>query len=470
MRQSKERIQAYYDALEKLSSGQYDLELLFEQANELDCLGEAILKLADTLKKNALEEERLNAITTSINAGLTLGEILEKVYADFHELIPYNRIGFSLISSDGGSVQAYWARCDYPKMHLSGGYEAPLKGSSLEMIQKTGQPRILNNLDKYLKEKPDSESTRFIVEEGIRSSLTCPLNANGKPVGFMFFSSLHPGTYEQAHVQTFMRIVNRLSVMVEKGRLVSELAEKKEAIEAQNIELRQLIEMKNRLIGVAAHDLRSPISNIRMAVNLLNTPSLWFEEGERLNFTDSFLNMVERQSDYMLRLLNDLLDVTQIESGKLSLRLEVVDICEFLEGIVALFTQGAQAKGMKVSLQVGSSGKVIADPQRLQQVVDNLLSNAIKFSPPGGTIIVRAEERKTDWRISIQDDGPGIPEEERNLLFEYFRRGSAVPTGGEKSTGLGLAITRRIVEAHGGKIGVEPGPDKGSIFWFTIPC
>lgn len=469
MRQSKDRIQAYHDALEKLRSGLYDLDLHFGQTSDLDCLGEAILELANTLKKSALEAERLSAITASINAGLKLDDILEKVYADFHELIPYNRIGFSLISDDGSSVRAYWAKCDYPEMHLSGGYEASLKGSSLETIQKTGQPRIINDLEKYLIEKQGSESTRLIVDEGIRSSLTCPLNTNGKPVGFMFFSSLHPGTYEQVHAQTFMRIANRLSVMVEKGRLVTELADKNAAIEAQNTELRQLIEMKNRLIGVAAHDLRSPISNIRMAVNILNTPSLFLEEGERISFTDNFLKMVERQSDYMLRLLNDLLDVTQIESGKLSLRLEVVDICEFLEGIVALFTQGAQAKGMRVSLQVGSSGRVIADPQRLQQVVDNLLSNAIKFSPPGGTIIIRAEEREMDWRISIQDDGPGISDEERNLLFEYFRRGSAVPTGGEKSTGLGLAISRRIVEAHGGKIGVERGPDKGSIFWFTIP-
>lgn len=470
MKQNRERAGDYAGAIEKLRLGQYDLDGQSLPSGGRDDLGAAILELARTLKKNALEQARLNAITDSINAGLTLDETLEKVYADFREIIPYNRIGFSLIVDKGRSVRAYWARSDRPELYLTKGYEAPLEGSSLASILETGQPRIINDLAAYMRKKPESVSTGLIVAEGIRSSLTCPLIANGKPVGFMFFSSIHPGTYDQAHAQTFIRIADRLSVMVEKSRLVSELAEKNKAYEEQNIELRQLIEMKNRLIGIAAHDLRSPISNMRMAVNLLKNSSIWGEEAERQRFIDSFLKAVDRQTDFMLRLLNDLLDVTQIEAGKLNLKLEVVDVCEFLEEVVSFYAQGAQAKRMKVSLQLTPGVKAVADPQRLQQVVGNLLSNAIKFSQPGSTILVRAEKRESELRISVQDEGPGIPEEDHSFLFQDFGRGTARPTGGEKSTGLGLAISRRIVEAHGGKIGVEPAPGGGSIFWFTLPC
>lgn len=416
----------------------------------------------------SLEFDRLSAITARINAGLLLEEILEQVYVDFRDVIPYNRIGLALID-EGGMVRARWARSDQGEMKLGRGYQSPLEGSSLENILKTGQPRILNNLVDYLKKKPGSESTALVVSEGIRSSLTCPLVANGKPVGFLFFSSIYPNTYDGIHVEIFKRIAGQLSVIVEKGRLVSEIVAQKEAIEKQNAELKRLNELKNRFIGMAAHDLRGPITNIKLGTDVLIQSFSWPSEKEREEFLEMFLEAVENQTQHMLSMLNDLLDISQIEAGHLNLRVEPVEIRQYLKEIIDLHNQVAARKGTRVLLEAVHKGKVVVDPRRLRQVVDNLISNAVKYSPPGSTVRVSALFSSDGWKVAVKDEGPGIAEEEVKLLFQDFSRLSSRPTGGEKSVGLGLAISRRVIEAHGGEIGVDSRPGQGSTFWFTIP-
>ena len=210
------RIPLYLEAIQRLKRGEYDLAVPVGP-DEIGRLGEALCDLASALGNRNREAQKLDQITARINAGLLLDDILENVYHDFRGVIPYNRIGFSLIENDGQTVRARWAKSDQPEIKLMKGYAAPLEDSSLQTILTTGRPRILNDLAEYLEQKPDSKSTRLIVAEGIRSSLTCPLIADGVPVGFIFFSSIQPNTYADAHVETFSRIAGQLSVIVEKG-------------------------------------------------------------------------------------------------------------------------------------------------------------------------------------------------------------------------------------------------------------
>jgi len=459
-----ERIPLYFEAIQRLNRGEYDLALP-AGADEIGRLGEALCDLARVLESRDREAQKLDQITARINAGLLLDDILENVYYDFREIIPYNRIGFSLIENDGQVVRARWAKSDQPGIKLTTGYVAPLEGSSLQTILTTGRPRILSDLAEYLERKPNSESTRLIVAEGIRSSLTCPLIANGVPVGFMFFSSVQPNTYADVHVETFLRIAGQLSVIVEKGRLVSELSEQKQAVERQNEDLRRLDDLKNTFLGIAAHDLRNPIAAIQTSVDLLMDPAFGISEEDRAYL----LERMSHQTRHMLTLLDDLLEVTQIESGKLSLNLEPVNLREFLDEAVRQHAMLAARKGTRVLLQAVPEGRVTVDPLRLRQVVDNLISNAVKFSPPGSTVRVSAERIPAEWRVNVQDEGPGITEQDRKRLFQDFARLSAKPTGDEKSTGLGLAISRRVVQVHGGKIGVNSEPGHGATFWFTLP-
>jgi len=458
-----EDVSYYLQLIQLLQQGEYHLDRSIDPDDEL---GQALQHLAHILETHDREQRWLDQITTQINAGLKLDEILENIYRDFHGLIPYNRIGLSLIEKDGQTVRSEWAKSDQPRIRLAAGYAAPLAGSSLETILQTEQPRIINDLEEYLRQKPRSKSTKLIVQEGMRSSLTCPLIANGVPVGFIFFSSTQPYAYAEAHVGTFQRIAGRLSVIVEKGRLVSELAAQKEAIEQQNQELLRLSEMKNNFLGIATHDLRSPIGTIHMAVTFLRDSYSLLSDQERQTILEDMM----KQSSYMLDLLDDLLDVTRIESGKLDLHLELIDLPDFLAESVQRHDRMATPKGTQVLLDSAPPGTISADRLRLRQVMDNLISNAVKFSPAGSTVRVYAEQLDSEWRISVQDEGPGIPPEERELLFQDFSRLSARPTGGERSTGLGLAITRRVIEAHGGQIDVDSIPGQSATFWFTLPA
>jgi signal transduction histidine kinase len=275
---------------------------------------------------------------------------------------------------------------------------------------------------------------------------------------------VQPNTYAHAHSETFQRIAEQMAVMVEKGRLVSELAAQKAEIETQNAELRRLAEIKNAFLGMAAHDLRNPLHTLRLSSAVLSNPDYTIAAEDR----QAILESMNTQVDYMVALLNDLLDVSHIESGHLNLQPQALGLEAVLGEAVARHAKLAAPKGVTVELAAVGAGQVWADPLRLRQVLDNLISNAVKFSPARTHIGVSAAPTTVGWRIAVADQGPGLTPQDRERLFQEFARLSARPTGGEKSTGLGLAITRRVIEAHGGQIGVDSEPGHGATFWFTL--
>ena len=181
-------------------------------------------------------------ITERINYGVTLEEVLDFLFEEMRPVIPYNRIGCALIEQQPGTVVSRWARSDRP-VSLKPGYRGRLEGSTLERIIQTMRPRIINDLQAYLRQKPQSQATKLIVSEGLQSSLTCPLIVQGKAVGFVFFTSADKDTYSNVHVEFFQQIAGQLATIVEKGRLHNELAEQKEIIQEQNLVLTRELEM-----------------------------------------------------------------------------------------------------------------------------------------------------------------------------------------------------------------------------------
>ncbi|MCZ7570134.1 MAG: ATP-binding protein [Ardenticatenaceae bacterium] len=460
-----QRIQLYSEAVHRLRKGHYDLDVPTAPADEIGRLGQALCDLAHALEARDREQHVLDQITTRMNSGLLLDEILETIYRDFREAIPYNRIGLAFIEDDRQTARSYWAKSDQPVLRIAKNYTGRLAGSSLTTIVDTGQPRILNDLLEYLAKKPGSASTSLIVAEGMRSSLTCPLIFDGITTGFIFFSSTQPNTYADLHVDIFKRIAQQLAMIVEKGRLASEITAQKTAIEKQNEELRRLDQLKNTFLGVAAHDLRSPIGTIQMAARLL------IDSSRRLAPEDqqSVLEDIVRQTHHVLTLLDNLLNVAQIEAGKLQIERAPVELSRLLDETVRRHSNLAAPKGTRIRLETVPTGQGMADSLRLRQMLDNLISNAVKYSPPGSLVTVSAQRLQSGWQVNVEDEGPGITAEDQERVFQDFTRLSAKPTAGERSTGLGLAVTRRLVEAHGGQIGVDSEPGRGSRFWFTLP-
>ena len=178
--------------------------------------------------------EKLAKITTKVDSGFTLDDVLEQMFEAFETVIPYDRMGCALVEDNEQTTRSIWVRSTLPEVQIPVGYSARLEGSSLQGVLESGRPRVLNDLEAYLREHPDSENTRRIVAEGMRSSLTCPLIALGKPVGFVFFSSTRTNAYDDSHVESYLRIAEHISLIVEKGELYRQLVETKREVERRN--------------------------------------------------------------------------------------------------------------------------------------------------------------------------------------------------------------------------------------------
>ncbi len=224
---------------------------------------------------------------------------------------------------------------------------------------------------------------------------------------------------------------------------------------------------KNKLIGMAAHDLRNPLASIRGLAEFLSDGTVGQLTTDQLDLVNTILET----SNSMLTLLNELLDVATIEAGELKLNKEQHNLAELVEKSVYLNNINASKKGTKIVFTAPEEPPLARiDYSKMKQVLDNLLSNAVKYSPPGSTVSVRISGFHPCYNISVADEGPGIPENERHKLFKDFGTLSVKPTGGEKSTGLGLAICRKIVEAHRGAITATNLPKSGCEFSIMLPA
>ncbi len=229
-------------------------------------------------------------------------------------------------------------------------------------------------------------------------------------------------------------------------------------------ELRELNDLKNKFMGMAAHDLRNPINGIKGFSQLL----LEEFEGARDEEHAEIMGMIYHESKHMLELVNDMLDVSVIESGWLELELSPVTLETLVKERVRIIQIGANAKRIKIETDIEEVSLEL-DRKRIAQVIDNLLSNAIKFSPRDTTVTVSVRNVEKRVVVRVSDQGPGLSSEQQQHVFESFRKGGPRPTGGESSTGLGLFIVKKIIQTHGGKVWVESTVDQGATFCFYLP-
>jgi signal transduction histidine kinase len=182
------------------------------------------------------------------------------------------------------------------------------------------------------------------------------------------------------------------------------------------------------------------------------------------------MRRINANGEFMLKLIDNLLDVAKIESGRLDLELATGDLCDLIEENLTMNRMLAEKKGIRLDFAPECGLPLFRfDRGKVEQVLNNLISNALKFSEPGTAIAVQTSRVNGSVVVSVRDHGQGIPAEELDKLFKPFGRTTVRSTAGEKSTGLGLAISRRIVEGHGGRIWAESEPGKGSSFSFSLP-
>lgn len=261
-------------------------------------------------------------------------------------------------------------------------------------------------------------------------------------------------------------LLRTLSYAMQRNQTLQTIEAMSKQLHAANEELVRANELKDQFVGMVAHDLRSPLGVILGMSRLLRKRA-----DDRLDARElDLLERIGRASGDMLRLVDDLLDLSSIESGALRLVPREIDVSALVSAHLAMSRELASQKHIEIEFHDATHPvTAILDPQRYEQVLDNLIGNAIKYSHPKTAVVVRLELESDAFVTTVRDRGQGIPEDEQTKLFLPFARTSATPTGGEKSTGLGLTIVRKIVEGHGGTIGVESKVGEGSSFAVRLP-
>lgn len=246
----------------------------------------------------------------------------------------------------------------------------------------------------------------------------------------------------------------------------NELANLTRELSKRKMELERLNELKNRFLGMAAHDLRNPIGIIKAYSSMV----LDFFKDKLNPDQCKFLYAINRNSVYMNEMIEDLLDLSKIESGTVELNVKPASLADLISEQLEVSNIIAKNKSIEIVEDLEPDlPRVDMDRNKIRQVLDNIISNAIKYSESGTTVNVGARRGKDSVVVTISDHGQGIPEDELSRIFEPFSRGSQKTTSGEKSTGLGMAIAKRIVEAHSGCIGASSVVGEGTTVTFQLP-
>lgn len=231
-------------------------------------------------------------------------------------------------------------------------------------------------------------------------------------------------------------------------------------------ELTSLDHAKSEFLSIASHELRTPLTSIKGSLSLLKSGVT----GPMNEMASNLLNIAEAETDRLIRLINELLDLAKIEAGKFEVHPEWYPLGDLIEKTFASLNGLAQASGVALEARDLPPVKAHMDHDRVQQILTNLLSNAIKFSPKGAAIEVTGNvNEKQELVICVTDRGRGIAPEDQEAIFQKFRQATSAKNPLVKGTGLGLAIAKALVEEHGGQIGVTSTPGHGSTFYFTLP-
>ncbi|HEX3629480.1 MAG TPA: GAF domain-containing sensor histidine kinase [Candidatus Dormibacteraeota bacterium] len=299
---------------------------------------------------------------------------------------------------------------------------------------------------------------------GWRAALGLPMFLEREFVGTVsvYFHEVRP--FDATLMQVLQILANQAAVALDNARRFQRERQTIEMLQRANLELQEADRMKSEFLTNMSHELRTPLNAIIGFSEIIrSTPEL--TEGERNEFADTIHSSGRR----LLKLINDILELTHIQAGRLELHPAPCLLAEAVDAALSENAAAATQKDLTVSSRVDRSLEVVFDPRSLRHVVHNLVNNAIKFTPDRGSVVISAVETAPGTVVEVRDSGIGIKAEDQPRLFEEFRQVDGSTSRGYEGVGLGLALSKRLVELQGGQIWVESSPGAGSTFRFLIP-
>jgi signal transduction histidine kinase/CHASE3 domain sensor protein len=407
------------------------------------------------LARSVGELEALGEVSQAVNSTLDLDTVLKTIVAK----------AVQLSGTDAGTIYVFSSTLQQFRLRAAYGMSDELIASISKQTIDLNDPGIGEAARRRkpvqlpdLSEGPPSPALKTVLDAGYRSVLIVPLLRPNKIVGALVVRRRKPGEFEDQIVHLMETFAAQSVLAIQNAKLFREIEEKGRELEAAS-------RHKSQFLANMSHELRTPLNSVLGFTELL-VDGIYGELPEKAKAT---VSRVQANGRHLLGLINDVLDLSKIEAGQLTLTLEDYSVGQIIRSAATAVEPLARSKGLSLATTIAENLPIgRGDERRLTQVLLNLAGNAVKFTEAGAVDIL-ADAVDGHFEIIVRDTGPGIASGDQQIIFEEFQQVDNSSTRQKGGTGLGLAISKRIVEMHGGTIGVESVPGSGSTFRMTIP-
>lgn len=473
VRRMIEPIRALQKGAERIGAGDLAGRIEVSTGDELQRLAERFNTMASQLRESyaGLErkvEERTAELRETLEQQTATSDILRVISASPTDTRPVFEAIVKAASELGGGASATAMSFDGERLD----FVTTTAGEELREAMARAYPKLPDRSTisgrvilegrtiqvEDLESDPEFDPAMAAKATG-RRLLGVPLLREGRPIGVLAIDGREPGSFPPKFVRLIETFADQAVIAIENVRLFNETQAKSRQLEIAN-------KHKSDFLANMSHELRTPLNAIIGFSEALHERMF----GDLNDKQAEYVQDIHSSGRHLLALINDILDLSKVEAGRMELDLAAFHVPTTLENAITLVKERAQRHGIRLALEVAPEvGMFTADERKLKQILVNLLSNAVKFTPEGGMITMTAARDETGLRIAVADTGVGIAPQDLEAIFEEFRQVGNDYTRKAEGTGLGLALTRRFVELHGGTIRVASAPGAGSTFTVDLP-
>jgi len=455
------------------SSQSWSRERAVEILDVFGGVSQTLAESRETLERRLRELMVLHEASHALSRSLDIDTLLQEVLLLIKREFGFEHLGVRLMGEDG--ILKIRSHVGLNAAYVAESAMVPSRETYFGTSFLEGRPVVVGDTREI--DKPLLFS-RLVKDVPVSAFIHAPMTYEGRVIGVLTaYSTRGPMHFTDEFVELFAALANQLAMATVNAQLYSEVqayshameekvARRTEQLEKANARLLELDRLKSEFLSTVSHELRTPLTSIRSFSEILLRYEVDDPEKRK-----KFVGIIQTEAERLTRMINDLLDLSKIEAGRQELHQEPLELEAVFSRALSTTHGLFEEKGLTGTSETESNiSPVYADADRLHQVLTNLIANAVKFSPAQGTIRLNARMQDGQVLISVADQGPGIPGDKLEQVFERFQQVRDPQKSHPLGTGLGLTISRDIVEQMGGKIWVESTLGAGAVFSFTLPC